>query len=172
MSALVISYSRPDQSEVRAVVALLKAAFPGVKEAVFWDGDFEPGEPWFQQIAQHIDRAPQLFVFWCEHSATSVQVRREFVYALGREKRVVPVLLDDTALPAELAPIHGIDLRDVFRHRAPSLDGKTRPRGGGMGPMMITLPLAWWRARRTRFLLSQRFAPYLSNESAHPQRLP
>ncbi len=116
MAVLVISYSRADRDRVRAVVTLLRAALRDVEKAVFWDEDFDPGDPWFTQICQHIDSAPQLFVFWCRHSASSDQVRREFRYALGQGKRVVPVLMDNTALAAELAPIHGIDLRGAILH--------------------------------------------------------
>jgi hypothetical protein len=119
MAVLVISYSRADQPQVRAVVTLLRTALRDIEKAVFWDGDFEPGDPWFEQIKGHIETAPQLFVFWCAHSAESPQVRREFTYALDRRKRVVPVLLDNTPLTDELAAIHGIDLRQAIVH-APS----------------------------------------------------
>ena len=117
MATLVISYSRADQAQVRAVVSLLQGALSDVEKAIFWDGQLEPGEPWFQQLKTHIDAAPQLFVFWCGHSSSSTEVRREFVYALQQRKRVIPVLLDDTPLADELAPIHGIDLRGAIRHR-------------------------------------------------------
>jgi hypothetical protein len=95
-------------------------ALRDVEKAVFWDGELEPGDLWFDQIKQHIDAAPQLFVFWCDHSACSQQVRREFTYAITQKKRVVPVLLDDTALVPELAPIHGIDLRGAIHHYSSS----------------------------------------------------
>jgi len=116
MAVLVISYSRVDQPQVRALVSLLKASLQDVERAVFWDEQFESGELWFEQLKAHIDAAPQLFIFWCDHSNASAQVRREFTYALETNKRVVPVLLDDTPLVAELAPIHGIDLRGAIRH--------------------------------------------------------
>jgi len=121
MATVVVSYSRTDRAQVKAVVALLKAALRGIDHAVFWDEDFEPGDPWFEQICQHIDAAPQLFVFWCAHAATSEQVRREFSYAMQRGKRIVPVLMDDTALTPELALIHGIDLRGAVQHGPVSL---------------------------------------------------
>jgi hypothetical protein len=38
------------------------------------------------------------------------------MYALAQGKRVVPVILDGTALSQELAPIHGIDVRQAFDH--------------------------------------------------------
>jgi hypothetical protein len=119
MAALVISYARVDQQQVRAVVALLRAGLKGLDRVVFWDADFEPGEPWFVQMSANIEAAAQLFVFWCAHSAASSQVEREVTYALSRSKIVVPVLIDDTPLNERLAPLHGIDLRGVIGHAAP-----------------------------------------------------
>ena len=143
----MVSYSRDDRAQVRAVVALLRAALRGVDNAVFWDEDFEPGDPWFEQISQHIDATPQLFVFWCEHAANSQQVRREFSYALRRGKRVVPVLMDDTALVPELAPIHGIDLRDALQHREspeppPPASNEFRSRPAPQLPAPARAPMA------------------------------
>jgi TIR domain len=87
MAVLVISYSRDDQPQVRALVSLLKAGLRDIDRAVYWDEQFEPGEPWFQQLRAHIDASPQLFVFWCYHSGISEQVKREFTYALAKKKR-------------------------------------------------------------------------------------
>lgn len=113
MAAVVISYSRQDRGMVRILVGFLKAAFRGVDRAVYWDEDFEPGDPWFEQMTEQIDAAQQLFVFWCGHSAQSAQVKREFEYALQKGARVVPVLVDNTPLDPALAPIHGVDLREL-----------------------------------------------------------
>jgi hypothetical protein len=116
MAVVVISYARTDQQLVRAIVKLLRGAHFHVERAVFWDEDFDPGDVWFDQITKQIDGAPQLFVFWCEHSSRSAQVRREFLYAAERQKRIVPVLLDDTPLVEQLSHIHGIDLRHAVAH--------------------------------------------------------
>jgi len=118
MAKLVISYSRADQAVVRDVVALLSGALNDIDDGVFWDADLVPGEDWFPQLAQHIDAAPQLFVFCCDHSAASAQVKREYEYALGAKKRVVPVLLDGTPLVPPLTTIQGIDARRAIRHRS------------------------------------------------------
>ena len=124
MGALVISYSRSDKPQVGAVVSLLTSALRDVDNAVYWDGKVAAGDPWFEQLMKHIDRAPQLFVFWCQHAQHSKEVEREFKYALGKSKRVVPVLLDDTPLPHELSEIHGIDLRGAIRHSRIGARGK------------------------------------------------
>jgi TIR domain len=123
MAILVISYSREDQQQVRAVVALLESMLRDmdIEKAVYWDADFEPGDPWFEQMQGYIDATPQLFVFWCAHSARSRQVKREYEYAFAEGKRVVPVLLDGTPMARKLGRIHGIDLRGAFAH-APAVD--------------------------------------------------
>jgi hypothetical protein len=113
VAVIVISYARVDQKLVRGLVKLLRAALAGLDRAVFWDEDLEAGEPWFEQVAREIKSTGKLFVFWCSHSAVSAQVARELQLAFETNVAVVPVLLDDTALPDTLAPIHGIDMRDV-----------------------------------------------------------
>ena len=116
MAVLVISYSRQDQPQVRAIVKLLRGAMREIERAVYWDEDLEAGDAWFAQITAAIDASPQLFVFWCHHASRSNQVGREVHYAFERGKRIVPVLLDDTPLPDVLTCVHGIDLRDAVRH--------------------------------------------------------
>ena len=54
MAALVISYSRIDRPQVRAVVELLRTAFRDARTAVYWDGDLEPGDHWFEEIKRAI----------------------------------------------------------------------------------------------------------------------
>lgn len=122
MAILVISYARTDRELVRDVVRLLRSAHRNVEGAVYWDEDFEPGEEWYKQFQKAVDGADQLFVFWCMHSASSRQVRREFMYALSRRKTIVPVLLDDTHLPRRLSRIHGLDIRRSVRHRLSAKD--------------------------------------------------
>ena len=119
MSILVVSYSRNDRLQVRAIVALLKSVFPNVDRAILWDELLTPGVVWFDEFKAFIDKTPRLFVFWCSHAAGSFHVRQELEYALHRQKSVVPVLLDDTPLAPELARIHSIDLREAIRHSVP-----------------------------------------------------
>jgi len=119
---LVISYSHEDQSFVRPMIRLMRATL-GVKHAVFWDDDFEPGIPWFAQLTEAIEAAQQLFVFWCGHAAASAQVQREYEYALSHGARVIPVLLDGTFEdgPAFVRDNQGIDFRGFTHHPDTSL---------------------------------------------------
>ena len=143
---------------MRAIVKLLKAAFPKIDKAVYWDDDFEPGEEWFDQIKTHIDGAQQLFLFWCNHSSMSQQIRREFMYAMAIEKRVVPVLLDDTALSGELAAIHAIDLRGCVLHDPTQHD------------FVVTLkPHFQFEALDVRLSLTSKFEPFLREDDSGPE---
>lgn len=133
VSTLVISYSRLDRPQVRAIVGLLRTAYKDIDQAVYWDEDCEPGEPWFEQLGEHLDATQQLFVFWCGHSSVSTQVRRELTYALEHQKRIVPVLLDDTALSPELPAIQVVNLRGAIVHLpelVPLDDARERERHG------------------------------------------
>jgi hypothetical protein len=116
MSVIVVSYARADQPQVRRLVRLLRAAFPHVERAVFWDEDLTPGERWFDQFASEIDLGQSLFVIWCWHASESAQMYREYSYALAAKTRVVPVLIDGTRLPDELSEIHAVDIRGLFNH--------------------------------------------------------
>jgi hypothetical protein len=116
MAVLVISYSRIDQPIVRGLVTLLRTALKGLDRTVFWDSDFEAGDAWFQQMCNGIDDSDQLFVLWCVHSASSLQVAREIEYAQSHGKRVIPLLVDETPLSPALTSIHAVDLRASFVH--------------------------------------------------------
>ena len=116
MPAFVISHPHVHRIQVRVLVAILRSALPGIDEAVFWDEEAAPGPQWAAQMRRSIDATPKLFVLWCSHAASSIDVRREFEYAYARGKAVVSVLLDDTPRPPILAMGQRIDLRDLMRH--------------------------------------------------------
>jgi hypothetical protein len=122
MAQLVISYAREDRHIVRSLVQLLRGAIL-VQGAVFWDEEFTPGKEWAEQFRHEIDKAPERYVFWCSHSATSEDVSAEVAYALDRGKLVVPVLLDDTPLNESVSRRQGIDVRGVVNHDRGALTG-------------------------------------------------
>jgi len=93
---------------VEPVVALLRTA----PTDVFFDIDtIEPGEVWSQRLERALKGASLFVIFWCEHSANSVWVRKEWVFAVDKKKKVIPVLLDSTPLPIELVRFQWIDFR-------------------------------------------------------------
>lgn len=122
--SIFVAYSRIHQPEVTAIVRLLRAAMMGLREGieaeralVFQDVDSIPaGERWNEVIDRSIGAAHRVFVFWCEHAATSSEVQRECDVAQRLRKTLLPVLLDGTPLPPVMADVQGVDLRDVGLH--------------------------------------------------------
>ena len=93
---------------VAPVIRLLRAS----KSLVFQDVDsIRPGKKWRDEIAAALASADQVMVFWCDHSALSPEVKKEWGEALRLEKDVIPLLLDSTPLPPELAGYQWIDFR-------------------------------------------------------------
>jgi hypothetical protein len=103
-----ISYSRADKDLVEPIVQLLRTA----PTDVFLDIDsIEPGDIWTDRLERAIKGASSFVIFWCDHSANSAWVRKEWTFAVGNKKRVIPVFLDSTGLPDELKTFQGINFR-------------------------------------------------------------
>lgn len=105
---IFVSYSRKDSALVSTLVRFLMVA----DDRVFQDvHDIEPGSRWRAVITMAIDSCDKMLLFWCAHSSSSSEVGKEYSSALRRKKILVPVLLDDTDLPAPLSNYQAIDLR-------------------------------------------------------------
>jgi formylglycine-generating enzyme required for sulfatase activity len=96
-----VSYSRSVQKEVGAVIKLLRAA--GYE--VWWDGDIPTMSDWWATILNEIE-ACEVFIFMIsEKSVVSPYCMEELRYAIGRNRPVLPFILDDHTkynLPDEL----------------------------------------------------------------------
>src|SRR5207244_4221801 len=62
--------------------------------------------------------------FWCDHSANSPWVRKEWTFAVDYKKRIIPVFLDSTGLPPELETFQGINFRPFVHgsHQSPAFE--------------------------------------------------
>ena len=108
---IFVSYSRTDLKIVGPLVQLLRTA----DERIFRDVDsIPPGGRWRAFLTGAIDGCELLLLFWCRHSSKSLEVKKEYKHAIERTKRIVPILLDHTYLPAELSEYQAIDLRQVL----------------------------------------------------------
>jgi TIR domain len=103
---LFISYSRIDHRIVVPLVALLSIA----DERIFVDIGIRPGSRWRAVLADAIDACEILLLFWCHHSNSSAEVKKEYVHAIAAGKTIVPVLLDDTPLNPDVAQYQAVDL--------------------------------------------------------------
>jgi hypothetical protein len=117
MPAIIfISYSHQDAQLVEPTVSILR----GIADHVFQDVAIRPGKVWKKELEDALRSANLVVLFWCHHSATSDEVRKEIDVAMKAGKDVLPVLLDETPLPPRLAAFQRVDFRKAMgaKHRA------------------------------------------------------
>lgn len=102
----VILYARADAPAMQRARALARLHGP-----VWHDQDLQPGQPWRREIARRICGADPVLLIWSQYAAGSVEVAAEWRQALACGRRVVPVLLDDAPMPAELGARQAVDWR-------------------------------------------------------------
>jgi hypothetical protein len=108
-----VSYSHDDAHLVSPIVRLLTA----MRNDVFVDSaSIEVGADWALAIDGAIRKTDVVVVFWCQHSSQSTWVRSECDRARSLKKRLVPILLDDTALSPQLRDLHALDFRALGIH--------------------------------------------------------
>lgn len=106
MADVFISYKKEDRDRVAPIVAALRE--DGF--AVWWDQDIEPGAPWDQTIAQHIESARCVVVIWSSLSITAPWVKEEA--GVGKARAIlVPVRIHDVDPPLGFGLIQTADLR-------------------------------------------------------------
>lgn len=109
--SIFVSYSHEDSSLVGPVVALLRAS----EALVFQDADsIHPGKRWREEIGTAISAATTVVVFWCHHARASAEVGNEITAAVTQKKDILPLLIDETPLPQDLAEFQSIDFRKAF----------------------------------------------------------
>lgn len=109
------SYSRADKAYVEPVVELLRSG----ASQVFMDVDhLRPGDQWRVVLEKNLEDASTLLVFWSRNSRKSEAVAKEWHDAKAANKRIIPIRLDNTALPEELSAYQYIDFRH-FRRQSP-----------------------------------------------------
>jgi hypothetical protein len=108
---LFASYSRKDTRRVHELVRLLRVS----GAPVFLDTDSIPsGQKWQHEIQLALTAADAIVVFWSYAAIESIEVKREYEYAIQLGKDVVPIVLDDVPLTEILAQYQGVILSDLF----------------------------------------------------------
>ncbi len=100
-----VSYARKDSDRIRRAVALLEAGGAQVFRDI---DDIDFGDDWEQVITRQLQECERVMVFWSANAKESKWVNKEYTLALAQQKRMVPVLLDDTPLPPELSRYHAL----------------------------------------------------------------
>lgn len=110
-----ISYSHEDLRIVNPIISIIRT----MSEKVFRDRDnIRPGDKWEISIENALEQCEKMILFWCIHSSRSPYVMHEFNAAIEKNKKLIPVLLDSTPVPKNIAQYQWIDLKELlqFRH--------------------------------------------------------
>src|SRR4051812_13540774 len=107
MNQIFISYANAD----RAVAQHMADALESLGWSVWWDREIPFGKPFDQVIEEELNAAQCVVVLWSHDSIKSRWVKTEAGAAADRE-RLVPVLIEDVAIPLEFrriqtAMLHG-----------------------------------------------------------------
>jgi len=111
-----LSHANEDRERVAQVAQRLRSQ--GYK--VFDQRDLQPGKRWDDQIAEALDRADAVVVFWSHAAFASESVRVEAEEGLRRGV-LLPVLLDDARPPISFRGVQAADLRRDFEVQLPRL---------------------------------------------------
>lgn len=105
------SYSRKDADFVKRIATDLKRAGADV-----WldQLDIVPGSPWDDSIQNALNKAQGLIVILSQDSVKSTNVMDEVSYAISQGKKVVPLMIEDCAVPFRLARLQYIDFKGDY----------------------------------------------------------
>jgi hypothetical protein len=104
-----ISYSAKDA--IIACLTALELEHRGIKVWI----DFEKiavGENLALRISEAIDISDIVIVVWSKNAQSSIWVQREWAAAVVNQKKIVPLIIDDTPLPSLLKIYRYIDFRN------------------------------------------------------------
>jgi hypothetical protein len=91
---IFLSYSRIDLQFAQHLKSLLEAQ----KLAVWMDkSDIPPGNSWRREIKDNIEKCSIFIVIVSSNSHQSFNVRKEISHALKRERRIVPILIEESS---------------------------------------------------------------------------
>jgi hypothetical protein len=102
---LFVSYSRNDKAVAQRVAHALSTQ----GYDVFWDAEIPPGQKFDTYIFSQLEQSDAVIVLWSTSSITSDYVKEEAEYA-KMNSVLVPVRIDEVALPFGFTRIHTTDL--------------------------------------------------------------
>ena len=101
MSDIFVSYRRSDKSEAQCYVD----AFTSMGWSTWWDEDISTGRVWSADIEDALRASKCVVVLWSKRSVRSEWVRREVRFAIQHNIALLPVRIDNCALPEEFSHI-------------------------------------------------------------------
>ena len=122
---IFVSYSSRDEEIVSPLARLVVAT--GV-EVFFARATIPDGALWRRETYEKLRGAFRALIFWSINAAASQWVRREYRYAMRHRVPLVPVLLDATELPPELARYQALDALLPTMRKALAVESRIRAR--------------------------------------------
>jgi len=129
---IFVCYAHEDAGTVYPELQQLRDA--GVN--IWYDEGIPPGANWRAQIGGALDGAEKVLFYASSASMASDHCNREINYALDEDKSIVPVLLDDSPLPADLKM--GLSRVQMIHKSELSEDAYIRTLGGALGATGLT----------------------------------
>ncbi|WP_035606069.1 toll/interleukin-1 receptor domain-containing protein [Haloferula sp. BvORR071] len=102
---IFVSYSRKDRRVVNKLQKVLGIGSAKPRQGL---NSSMPGNDWGNEITPYLGEADVVLLCWSRHAAGDDSVRKDYLGAIGMGKQVVPLCLDDLALPEELAGFESI----------------------------------------------------------------
>lgn len=104
------SYSSTDSEKIRPILKNI-LQIKGVR-VFFAEQDLNPGDIISEKIKQSIIACQIFLVFYSASAHKSSYVQHEVGFALGQNKIIIPILLDDTKPAGLLSNVHYLDFSD------------------------------------------------------------
>ena len=113
MPSVFLSYSREDL----LLVEQLEAHLENHPEIVIWRDQEKiyGGQKWPKVLGEAIADQDVVLLAWSKNSAASHFVEFEWTTAIALKKKIVPCLLDNTALPSSLTATQGLPVDNIQR---------------------------------------------------------
>jgi hypothetical protein len=131
MSHIFISYSRKNTAQVKELVDGLR-----MKGFVVWQdiSAIRGGDAWRAAIQQGIEGCAAFLLLWSAEAEASTEVRNEIDIAKRAGKKIVPVRLDKTDLPPDLAGRNYLEWSAGLEAIVAALPGEIRRQRLGFNP--------------------------------------
>ncbi|MCK9591653.1 MAG: toll/interleukin-1 receptor domain-containing protein [Methanoregula sp.] len=104
------SYCAKDSDKIKPILENI-LQIKGVR-IFFAERDLEPGDLISEKIKQNIVACHVFLVFYSESAHQSTYVQHEVGFAIGHNKIIIPILLDNTKPTGLLSNVHYLDFTD------------------------------------------------------------
>lgn len=112
---IFVSYCHADKAQIYPLIEQI--SLDGYR--AWYDVGNKPGINWLLNIEDHLENCTAVIAFISKHSSDSNNCNKEIIYAMKCEKKIIPVLIEDVALPRGLR-MQMVDLHYLERNNFPS----------------------------------------------------